>query len=88
MGMYNEGNRTVEGAIVARYGVELDGAELERRRLVADLDRYQLAEAVGRSYLSIWAYEKNERRPMPLGLYRLANALGCEVEDLLVTRDA
>lgn len=59
------------------------GEKLKAARLAAGLSQYQLAEKVGCSQHHISRWENGERGPSAKSLKKLANALGCKMEDLI-----
>ena len=64
-----------------------DPDELRIRRLILRWDQSDLAERSGldQSYISL--LERGKRQPSAETLGRLADALGCEIDDLMINRD-
>ncbi|MBQ7831298.1 MAG: helix-turn-helix transcriptional regulator [Clostridia bacterium] len=57
--------------------------KLEKRRDAKGLSRQKLADMVGVTYEAILHYERGEREPKASILKKLAQALGCRMEDLI-----
>ncbi len=65
-----------------RFNTEI-GAKIRARRICAGFTLEALAKGVGRDTSEISRYERGER-PVPLfELARIANALGCELKDIV-----
>jgi len=59
-----------------------DGNELRRRRHAAGIDQTRFAADIGKSAATIANYENGHYHPPVAVLTRIAQALGCRVEDL------
>lgn len=66
-----------------RQGVPYDRHRLRLRRINAGLSQTALAEETGLSVQSISAYETGANGPSPEALAIIADALDCEIADLL-----
>ena len=53
------------------------------RRLAAGMTQGQLAERIGVAPQHVGRWERNERKPKIDALIRIADALGCDVRDLI-----
>lgn len=60
-----------------------DPKRLQRRRIQAGLNRRQLAEQAGIHKSTIGRYERGLSNAAPGNLKRLAEALNCEIADLM-----
>lgn len=58
------------------------GSKIKKARLDAGLTQKQLAEKLKIPYQSIGQWERNIRKPKPQSLYKLAKAIGVQLEDL------
>lgn len=56
---------------------------IARRRIAAGMTQAQLGALVGVQGTYIGAWERGERKPKLDALIRIAEALGCEVTDLI-----
>ncbi len=70
-------------AVTETTETPLDRAELTRRRWLARLKQWELAELAGISTSQISRIESGKVGASPATLGRLADALGCTVADLL-----
>lgn len=61
--------------------------KLEERRKAVQMTRRELSDAVGVTESSIFRYERVGRIPDIFVAVRMANALGCTVEDLVSDMD-
>jgi len=59
------------------------GLTIERRRLMADMSRAELAMAVGVTPAAVWQYEKGATIPTPQVIVRLAQVFDCSTDELL-----
>lgn len=57
--------------------------DIKKARLNADMSQEMLAKAAGVSRISIARYESGERIPDVVTAAKIANALGCKVDDLI-----
>jgi DNA-binding XRE family transcriptional regulator len=80
--VYNQDNQRL---IVRR--IVMHGTTLCCLRKAAGLSRKRLAEIVGVSQQFIYQLEKGEKAPRLDTAKRIADALGCTVDDLLKTDD-
>jgi len=66
----------------------VDKAKLRRRRILAGLDQAHLAKRAGRSQSHISLLERGKRGTTVRTLRELAQALHCEIADLLPDEEA
>ena len=59
------------------------GEKLKAARIAAGLSQAQLAEAVGCLQKDISRYESGKHEPRALTLKKMAQALGCSMDDLV-----
>jgi transcriptional regulator with XRE-family HTH domain len=59
------------------------GEKLKEAREAAGMSQTELAEAVGRHQKDISLYEKGQREPGALTLKKMAQALGCSMDELV-----
>lgn len=57
--------------------------KLTIKRKEAGLKIYELAEKTGLNYNTISQYENGKHRPLAENLQKIADALGCEVKDIV-----
>lgn len=57
---------------------------IARARLSAGFTQSQLAERIGVAPQHVGRWERGERKPKVDALIRIADALGCDVRDLMV----
>lgn len=60
------------------------GAEIKKARLAAGISQRALAERLGWDQARISHYERDTREPVLNDLIRIADALGCAVESLIL----
>lgn len=57
--------------------------DIKKMRLTVGMSQEELAKASGVSRVAIARYETGERVPSVIIAARIANALGCKVDDLI-----
>ena len=56
---------------------------ITRQRMAAGITQAQLAEAVGVKPQHIGRWERGERKPKMEALMKMAEAIGCRIDDLI-----
>lgn len=59
-----------------------DGKRLKAIRQAAGVSRDELAQATGLGHRTIGFYETGSRDPRAVGLFLIAQALGCRIDDM------
>lgn len=62
--------------------------DIKKMRLTVGMSQEDLAKAAGVSRVAIARYESGERVPSVIIAARIANALGCKVDDLIKEESA
>jgi DNA-binding XRE family transcriptional regulator len=57
--------------------------DIKKLRIAAGMSQDDLAKAAGISRIAIARYETGERTPSIITAVKIANALGCKVDDLI-----
>lgn len=74
--------------VAKQCAMQTDGGEIVRRRVLLGMRQVDLSEKSGVKAPWLSRIERGEHSGSPLVVKKIADALGCEVADLLSTEDA